>query len=175
MHEDGLIDKLERPHVTLDYQWCLFQRPRIKALKLQNYEHEKTCADIFVPCQLRGVQWTYYPMEFKRHGLYPDRKFKYEGKTVYVEVDLSTEPLKTIEKKVRDYIKVYAMEPDHRFHVVFVVPDGDRAEQILGVLQAARKGNMFLLSLQDWMTTDPLTDVYVSPLDPSKRLSLTTL
>src|SRR6185369_17746662 len=96
------LDKLARPHATLDFMYCL-RRTR-KPLKLSNFDHERACADVFIGFARTGLleAWEYYP----KVGLVePDRGARVSGirQHLYLEIDRSTEPLQRIDDKLTRY------------------------------------------------------------------------
>ena len=163
MVADKLIIKLSRPHVTLDYMYSL--KGKRKALALSNYNHELSCGNVYTALKATGAleEWVYYPRVV---GVEPDRKARLSGirQDVYFEIDRNTEPLWKIENKVNAY------QPGP-YQVIFVAPNTTRADAILRVLEAARRGHQFLVTLDSWIT-DALGPIYVSPVNVLEKHSL---
>lgn len=166
MVADKLIIKLSRPHVTLDYMYSL--KGKRKPLALSNYNHELSCGDVYTAFKGTGLleEWGYYP---HLAGVEPDRKARITGirQDLYLEIDRGTEPLWKIENKVKSY------QPGP-YQVIFVAPDTTRAKAILFVLEAARRGHQFLVTLDSWMT-EPLGQIYVSPVNVAVKHALQDL
>src|SRR5262245_40017669 len=126
-----------------------------KPLKLSNYNHELSAGHIYSAFKRTGQleNWSYYP---KVSGVEPDRLARLAGfrQDLYLEVDRSTEPLWKIDGKVKAY------QPGE-YQVIFVAPDKTRAQAILEVLERHRRGNQFLVTVQEWIVLDPLGSIYV--------------
>jgi len=156
------LDKLARPHATLDFMYCL-RRTR-KALKVSNFDHEKACGDVFIGFARTGLleAWEYYPKPYKYAGLEPDRAASIQGirQKLYIEVDQGTEPLWQIEEKLNKYLSVSG-----EFQVVFVASTETRAEAILNLLSNFQRGNQFLVTTLEFIATDADGESFVSPLD----------
>lgn len=161
MVDEKILIKLPRPHATLDYMYSL--KGKRKPLALSNYDHELACADVFVGFKSTGQleDWAYYPNDFST--VEPDRKARLTGirQDLYLEIDRGTEPGWKLEKKILWY-------PSGPHQVIFVAPNDTRADQILGLLESTKRGNQFLVTLQDWIA-NPLSEIFVSPLDVEKK------
>jgi len=166
MVAEKLIVKLSRPHVTLDYMYAL--KGKRRSLALSNYEHELACGDVYVGLKQTGSleEWVYYP---RFTSVEPDRKARLQGirQDLYFEIDRGTEPLWKIENKVNFY-------PSGPYQVIFTAPTRTRADAILRVLETTGRGHQFLVTLQEWIT-DPLGEIFVSPIDISERRTLANL
>jgi hypothetical protein len=166
MVAEKLLIKLSRPHVTLDYMYSL--KGKRKPLALSNYQHELACGDAYVGLKQTGAleEWVYCP---RFEGVEPDRKARLVGiePDLYFEIDRGTEPLWKIESKVNAY-------PSGPYQVIFVAPTTTRADAILRVLEDARRGQQFLVTLQEWIT-DPLGEIFVSPVSITEKRTLVSL
>lgn len=159
------------------------------------YGHEMDAADCLVALKRAAgpglVRWQrqWDPDERKffgdRFGVWPDRVFELEQseQVFYLEVDRGTEDLdKQIWPKVQDYIKLSTQYPKERFTVIFTAQgyryhadDLARASELLGLMAKAKRGNQFLVTSHEEFLADPLGPVMSSPLDPTNKLTLTTL
>jgi len=169
MAEEKILVKLTRPPARVDFLYSLKESKR-KALKYPSHDHEVACGDVYIGLKKSGAleEWTYYPHDFTTVD--PDRKARLADirQDLFLEVDRGTEPGWKLEKKILFY-------PPGPYQVIFVAPDDTRAEQILRILESVRRGHQFLVTLQEWMATNPLGQVYVSPVEPAEKRSLREL
>jgi hypothetical protein len=170
MADERLINKLKSPHRTLEIMWA--HKDTRKELELSGYEHFKAMGDIFIGLVSSGKLEAFGIKKPKEKNVIEDLRFRVSGveETFYVEEDRGTMGAEKIESKVERYVKLGG-----RFHVIFCVPDENRAENLLTILAKYRRGNQFLVTLHEYMSSDPLLSIYVSPKDPEKYLSLLEL
>jgi hypothetical protein len=154
---------------------AFYHLPDVAAPGLQNFQHEKICEDHYVAYQTTGElhAWYWKPHEeYKRFNLVPDRSSIIGDKIVFWEIDRGTESLSEIEKKIPKYIEL-ANVKQKKFHVVISVPTKGRAKNLLlDVLPQFKRGNQFVVTTHELVLSNPLGEVFASPIDPSRFLSI---
>ena len=105
-----------------------------------------------------------------------DRKLIYKKKTFFFEVERGTQPIDTIEKKIKNYSHLQGS-----FNVIFTVQDYQDAhrfkssqsqgEKILELLSKYKRGNQFLVTPHKAFLSDPLGGRLISPLDTIHSLN----
>jgi hypothetical protein len=170
MVKDRKINKLPRPHAVLE--WMFADKEMRKAIELSGYAHVLGMGDIFIGLVSTGKLEKFGYKKPKEKDVVEDLRFKLSGidETFYVEEDRGTMGLDKIESKVQRYMKLPG-----RFHVIFCVPDENRADNFLTMLSKYRRGNQFLVTLHEYLSSDPLLDIYTSPKDPENYISLFNL
>ena len=152
-----------------------FHTPQVIGLRNTTHEHERACADVYVTYHLSWTVrfWETVPAdEYLQLGLKPDRASTIEGRIIFWEVDKGTETLSVIRKKVERYIQLSQLHPNQKFYVIFTASK-DRARSILlDVLPPFKRGNQFLVAEHKSVVERPMEAVFVSPLDPTKWLSI---
>ena len=155
-----------------------FHVPQVIGLRNTNHEHERACADLYVTYTLTwNVRfWESVPHEeYLELGLKPDRVSNIDGRIIFWEVDKGTETLAVIRKKVERYIDLSKLHPDRRFHVIFTATKARAKSILLDVLPDFKRGNQFLVAEHQSVIERPYENVFVSPLDPAKWLSIVDL
>lgn len=155
-----------------------FHLPHVGAPGLQNFQHEKLCADIYTAYYTTGLlnNWQWEPYEeYQKLNLVPDRPSVIGDKIFFWEVDRGTENLSEIEKKIPKYIEL-ARVKQKQFHVPIAVPTKGRAKNILlDILPKFKRGNQFIVTTHELVLSDPLGKIFASPLNPGVPLSHTEL
>jgi hypothetical protein len=118
MVKDKLIKMWERKNPNEDN---LYMLPKTRAPQPTKYYHIAALGKIY---SIWGVLAERWKAECPWNDLVCDCVMMYRGVTVFVEVDLGTEPMETIEEKIRKYIH-YSDDP-----IVFVLQDGVRRRAI---------------------------------------------
>jgi hypothetical protein len=157
------------------------------------YGHEMDCADLFVALQKTGhlARWERRWDEDQRKALgdrfnvWPDRIFELDDTddVYFLEVDRGTEEIdKQIKTKLEAYMRMGNALPGQSFRILFTAQgyryhasDHARLQELLGHLDKLRRGNQILVGVHSEVLKDPLGNVWVSPVDPSKKLSLSGL
>ena len=155
-----------------------FHEPRTLGLRNTNHEHERACADLYVTYSLTwNVRfWELMPHpEYIELGLKPDRVSNIDARIVFWEVDRGTETLAVIRRKVERYIELSRLHRDRKFYVIFTATRGRAKSILLDVLPDFRRGNQFLVAEHQAVVERPYDAVFVSPLDPTKWLSIPAL
>lgn len=170
MCDEGAINKLDPPHRTLEIMWA--PKGMRKTLQLSGYEHFKAMGDVFIGLVSTGQLEKIGIKKPKEKNVIEDLRFKLFGleSIFYVEEDMGTMGLDKIESKVERYMK----QPGW-FHVIFDVPNENRAEAILTILSKYHRKNQFVVTLHEYMSANPLAGIYVSPASPENYLSLLEL
>jgi hypothetical protein len=167
MVDDRLINKLPRPHAILE--WMFADKDMRKPIELSGYAHVLGMGDIFIGLVSSGKLERFGYKKPKEKNVIEDLRFKLVGvdEIFYVEEDRGTMGIEKIQSKVERYMKLPG-----RFHVIFCVPDERRAENFLTMLVNYRRGNQFLVTLHEYLSSDPLKSIFVSPKAPENYLSL---
>lgn len=167
MAGDGLINKIPSPHRTLELMWAL---PPIRlGHKLSMYDHEKRCGDVYVAIKLSGQlqEWEWRKDNKKilhdRRGIFMQARFR-------LEEEVADKSIEVIEEKIRRYIKL-SIETREWEYVIFDMPTQERANEVFEVLPKYKRGNQFLVTLHDYLSRHPLTNIFASPLEPDRLLT----
>ena len=155
-----------------------FHYPQTIGLRNTSHEHERACADLYVTYSLTwNINfWESVPHEeYLELGLKPDRSSIIDSRIIFWEVDKGTETLAVIRKKVERYIELSQLHPERRFHVIFTASKARARSILLDVLPPFKRGNQFLVADHLSVVEQPYEPVFVSPLDPTKWLTLLDL
>jgi hypothetical protein len=172
----------------------LYSLPGRKTPSPSNWQHEMTCAWLFVEYELTGGltdwddRWTADQFQ-GLSGQFGKKVFNYDRRmehkqipnVVFWEVDKGTEIRDTLANKIQNYVRLQHVTHD-RFTVVFTVAGSkwanakNRIRFLLEEFAHARKANMFVVGLESEILAAPLGDVVYSPLTGlERRVSLTNL
>jgi hypothetical protein len=191
MVEDGLLEEPYRDHPQQAYLWS------VKGTKAPgnyyNRLHDEGVGDLFVAyynATQGEIYWdTRWPEDDKqdyninRFGVNYDARMHYRDKVYFWEVERSTKDItgeRSLETKIDKYIQFSSAFPQDRFTVLITfqgyrhIKAIDRLKETLAVLMDKKRGNQFLVGLHDKVLEQPLGEVFLSPVDPSKAVSLAT-
>jgi hypothetical protein len=170
MAGDGYIAQVERPHASLDYQWAsrIKGKPLPKSLRLSGYEHAVAVADVYVAWKLTGLLRSFRSNPLKHRALEEDIRMTVSlgPAPLYWEVERSPRGKGVIAGKAARYMKLPGP-----LHVIFTAVSGGHAEDILDELPRDR-GALFIVTLHEYVSADPLMQGYVSADRPSEFQSL---
>lgn len=170
MAEDEYIAQIKRPHASLDYQWALRikGKPLPKSLKLSGYEHAVAIADVYVAWKLTGFLQSFRSKSLKHRALEEDINMSISLTPVplYWEVERSPREKGVIASKAARYMKL-----PKPLHVIFTATSGSHAEDILDELPR-NQGALFIVTLHEYILSDPLMQGYVSASRPSEFQNL---
>lgn len=144
----------------------LYMLPKTRAPKGTKYDHIKALGDVYVAYAGVVERWK---SECPWNDLICDCVMLYQDVTLFIEVDLGTEPMDDIEEKIRKYVH-YSDDP-----VIFALKDGVRrksittAKNILNFVSSyikdPRKARQISWIDLEVLTADPLGRWLGNPLD----------
>ena len=190
MAADGLLEEPDRDHPQQAFLWS------VKGVKApENYYnrvHDQTVADLYVKyfnATGGNIYWDVrWPEDDKKeyridhYGVNYDARMHLQDKVFFWEVEKGTKDItgdRSLETKVDKYIRFSQAYPDERFTVLLTfasykhIKALDRLKQTLAMLAPKRRGDQFLVALEDKVLADPLGNVFLSPVDPSQAKALT--
>lgn len=120
--------------------------------------------DMYVSFYLTGklVKWQNKPLKHRTLEEDSKAKLEFSDATFYFEIDRATEHQGVMRSKAQRYVKL-----DEMFHVIFIVPNSSRAEDVLDELPR-NAGTRFLVTLFDDIHRDPREQIYVSANRPDE-------
>lgn len=178
----------DREHNNQPYIWMLPGTTFPQNFYLR--QHEMDVADLFVACYPHVTHWDSEWGSTEREALrIPHYRVNYDarmvlnGKVYLWEVDRGTEDMRKLEDKVKKYIAFSDSLGAEAapFQVIFTLQKyrrmsvKNRAHELLELVASKKRRNQFLVALHSEVLTDPLAPVYVSPLDPLNRRTLSDL
>jgi hypothetical protein len=158
---------IKRQPFTFSGDW--FMLPDTEKKTKWRYEHEVASADLFASLYPYMEAWIFEPYIGNKRA---DRGMKFEGKTIYFEVDLCTEPIRVLEEKIENYLKQQG-----KFHVIFSFLGESkevtkRGERLIPYLQKIRRGRQFLIANHTNLVAEPLAPILYAPTDELLSLKM---
>ncbi len=174
-----------RNHNNEPYIWFLPENPP-PPHNWYSRQHEIDIGDLFVAFYPHithwDTKWTDHEKEklnIPRYRVHYDARMVLNGKVYLWEVDRGTEEIDVqLEPKVDKYIDLAHSLPYGAFQVLFTLQKyrkmnlENRAGKLAEMLAEKKRGNQFLFGVHSEVLTNPLGEVFASPLDPLKRINL---
>jgi hypothetical protein len=184
MLKDGQVERY-REHASESY---LYSLPGVYAMtKYANRQHEIDCGDVFVALvnteklQYWDAIWQEDEKSIKTdYRVWYDRRFQFDDKLFFLEVDRGTEDLEAFEAKIKKYLKL-AQDSNTKWYVLITIQGyrqsaPKRAQNIAGVLEHLNVAPFhYLIGFHDVVLTDALGKVWSTWKRPLDQLSLTDL
>jgi hypothetical protein len=185
MLKDELVER-NREHPSESY---LFSCPGVYPMtKYANRQHEIDCGDVFVSIMNTGklqywdALWQEDEKSIKNdYRVWYDRRFQFDDKLFFLEVDRGTEDLESFEKKIKKYLKLAQDHPHVKWYVLITIQGyrqtaPKRAQNIAGVLERLNVAPFhYLIGFHEHVLTDALGKVWSTWKKPLDQLSLTDL
>ena len=190
MADDGLLEKPDRDHPQQAYLWSL--KGVTAPENYYNRRHDETVSDLYVKyfnATGGDIYWDVrWPEDDKKeyridqYGVNYDARMHYQDKVYLWEVEKSTKDItgdRSLETKIDKYIRFSNAYPDDRFTVLITfatykhIKALDHMKKAIVMLASKKRGNQFLVALEDKVLADPLGPVFLSPMDPTVAKPLT--
>jgi hypothetical protein len=158
---------IKRQVFTFSGDW--FMLPETEKKTKWRYEHETATADLFTALYPYMEAWIFEPYVGNKRA---DRGMRFEGKTIYFEVDLCTEPIRVLEEKIENYLT-----HRERFHVIFSFLGEskevtNRGNLLIPYLQKIRRGRQFIIANHTKLVAQPLEPILYAPTDELLSLKM---
>ncbi|MCD9186996.1 MAG: hypothetical protein LUM44_11225 [Pyrinomonadaceae bacterium] len=158
---------IKRQAFTFSGDW--FMLPETEKKTKWRYAHEVASADLFTALYRFMEAWSFEPYLGNKRA---DRGMKFNGKTIYFEVDLCTESIRILEEKIDNYL-----QHQGKFNVIFSFLGESkevtrRGNLLLPYLQKIRHGNQFVIANHTQLLTQPLGQILYSPKDELLSLKM---
>ena len=120
------------------------------------YFHEKDCSEIFVSLVLTERLNKWLGEGDQKQGFRHDRKFQFNWKWYYLEVERGSQKKPDWQGKIISYQKLYR-ETKESFHVLFAMRDEESVNEMITIFEQMKCTNHYVATTISELVADPLT------------------